>query len=121
MHAERCAELSSAQRGWLAGPYFVSEVLVGGIAAVGDESYQSGPDIKRVSLGSCYPTLAAETNAPRGWGTPVDRGGRTRAAVSGGDANRSHWFRVPAVKLRQGIREDRIDGSARGIEGGACG
>ncbi len=94
---------------------------MGGIAAVGDESYQSGPDIKRVSLGSCYPTLAAETNAPRGWGTPVDRGGRTRAAVSGGDANRSHWFRVPAVKLRQGIREDRIDGSARGIEGGACG
>jgi hypothetical protein len=58
--ARRGAELSSSQRGRLAGPCFVFEILVGGFAAVGDESptYRSNPDTKTVGLGSCFPTLA---------------------------------------------------------------
>jgi hypothetical protein len=50
-------ELSSPQRGRLAGPYFVFGIFVGGIAAVGDESptYQSSPDARLVSSRSWSP------------------------------------------------------------------
>ena len=63
-------ELSTARRGWLAGPTFVFEVYVGGFAAGGDESYQSSPDTKRVGLGSCYPT-----SQKRDLGHPISCGG----------------------------------------------
>ena len=88
----RFLKLSSAQRGWLAGPYFVFEILAA-FAAVGDESptFQSSPDTKLLSLRSCRPRspnargrglrrVAVEKNRSRSLGSDGKRFARDYTA-----------------------------------------